>query len=196
MKLVAQFITSNEIAENVYHYSTGAAPTLLEMNNLIDAYIAWETAHGANFRNTNTALTRVTAIDLSTQTSPEVDRQVLPTISGTVASPACPNNVTIAVAHRTALRGRSFRGRTYHIGMANAMTLGNQLLIGQVAPLVAAYTLLITLGVAPVFTLGVLSRYHDQVRLNPCVWTPCTAITLENNLDSQRRRLAAHNRHN
>lgn len=195
MKLVAQYISAGEITENVFNYSTGAAPTVATMNNLIDAYIAWETAHGAHMRASTTGLQRVTATDLSTETAPVVDRQVLPEIDGLDTAAQAPNNVTLAFAVRTPLRGRSYRGRIYHIGMAQDMYVENLMVNTTLTAFVTAYSLLLSLGVAPIFHLGVLSRYHDKVRLDTCVWTQATAITANQQLDSQRRRLPGHNRH-
>lgn len=160
------------------------------MNNLIDAFIAAENGLLKGLRTAGTGLQRVTCADLTTQNGLTVDRAVIPQVVGTAASPQCPNNVTVAIAWRTGLRGRSFRGRTYHIGMSTTYTITNQLVSTVPAPMLAAYTTLISLGVAPVFHLGVLSRQINKVVQNPRVFTPVTACTLDINLDSQRRRLA------
>lgn len=178
------------------HFSSGAALTTTTMNALIDAYIAWETAQGSQIRATTTGLNRIIATDLTTATSPVVDRQVLPVISGIGASQQCPNNVTVAVAIRTALRGRSYRGRIYHIGMPITHCVGSQLLAAERTDYTTRYSLLLALGVAPIFHLGVLSRVQNKVRMANGIWTQATAITIDVNLDSQRRRLPGHNRHN
>lgn len=196
VRLVAQYISSGEIVENVYNFSAGAPPTTATMNNLIDAFIAWETAHGVNMRAATTGLQRVTCTDLSTATGAVVDRQVIPELDGTSPGLQAPNNVTLAFAIRTPLRGRSYRGRIYHVGMPNNQILGNLIVGPTLTSWVGAYSLLLSLGVAPIFHLGVLSRHNGGVRLATCVWTQATAFTANQQLDSQRRRLPGHNRHN
>lgn len=177
------------------HYSSGAPLTALTMNNLIDAYKTWESTSGFGWRNLNTALERVTVSDLTTQNGLVVDRAIVPAINGTVAGETCPNNVTIAVGLRTGLRGRSFRGRIYHIGFATSMTSLNQILPTDLPGFITNYSGLLTLGVAPIFHLQVLSYQTNLLVNNPAVATPVTGITVDVNLDSQRRRLPGHNRH-
>lgn len=165
------------------------------MNNLIDAYIAWENAQGAHMRSQGTELMRVIATDLSTANGPIVDRAVLPPVIGLVATAPCPSNVTMAVALRTGHRGRSYRGRIFHIGTCETMRVGNLVAAATITDTVQRYTLLLSLGVAPIFHLGVLSRRQNKVDLDPQIWTQATSVTLDNELDSQRRRLPGHNRH-
>lgn len=195
VQLVAQYGMGTEIAENVMHFTSGAAPTTTTMNALIDAYIAWETAQGSQIRPNVVGLNRLVATDLTTPTGPVVDRQVLPVISGVGVGQMCPNNVTVAVAVRTAKRGRSYRGRIYHIGVPVSHCVGSQLLAAERTDYVTRYSLLLALGVAPIFNLGVLSRQQNGNKINPAIFTPATSITIDINLDSQRRRLPGHNRH-
>lgn len=195
VQLNAIYGSNNEVVENVFHYSSGVAPDATTMNALIDAYITWETVTGKFTRNQNTVLKEMVAIDLSAANGTLVDRAVVPQISGTVAGTVCPNNVTVALAKRTGQRGRNFRGRVYHIGMAASSTLGNQITDASRTALLQAYTLLITLGVAPIFHMQVLSKWDHTVWRGTSLVTPVTGFTMDPNLDSQRRRLAGHNRH-
>lgn len=196
VQLVAKYTSWNEIVENVYHYSSGGPVSTATLNNLIDAFINIENTNLKALRPTQTVLTEVSAADLTTASSAFVDRAVNPTIPGTNAGLGCPNNVTIAVAWRTGKRGRSFRGRTFHIGMTETMRTGNTITSGALAAFIAAYSNLLVLGAAPIFNLGVLSKQQNKVKLDPCIFTPATACTIDVNLDSQRRRLPGHNRHN
>lgn len=195
VQLVAKYTSWNEIVENVYHFSSGAAPTTATMNNLIDAFVNIENTNLKALRATQTVLTEVSCADLSSATGAFVDRAVNPTIAGTNAGLGCPNNVTIAVAWRTAKRGRSYRGRTFHIGFTETMRTGNTITSGALAAFIAAYSNLLVLGAAPIFNLGVLSGRQGGVDINPRIFTPATACTIDVNLDNQRRRLPGHNRH-
>lgn len=196
VQLVAQYNSLGEICENVYHYSSGAAPTATTMNALIDAFIAYEVAQLNTIRNTSTALTRLTATDMGSASGVLVDRAVVPATVGTNAGTADPNNVTVAVSWRTGLRGRSFRGRTFHIGMSETLRTANHVADVAVPFFISKYTGLIVLGVAPIFTLQVVSRFSNKVKRLTGIATPVTAVTLDTLLDSQRRRLPGHNRHN
>lgn len=102
-----------------------------------------------------------------------------------------PGNVTVAITWRTANVGKSYRGRTYHIGLLSRQILGNQLAGGTMAGLLAAYTeLTAAIHADAFFTQGVVSRYSNGVKRETGVFTPITQVTMDSALDSQRRRLA------
>lgn len=140
-------------------------------------------------RSTSTSLTRVVATDLSAPNGLVVDRAIIPGLNGTATGVPAAGNVTFAVAWRTGRGGRSYRGRTYHIGMTEGMRTGNSINGTLVNDILAAYTSLITLGVTPIFHLQVVSRQQGNLWINPAIATEVTAATLDIFLDSQRRRL-------
>lgn len=195
VKLTAVYNSLGEICENIYHFSSGGPADSVAMNNLIDAFVAWENSDGKGNRPNTTQLTRVIATDLTVADGVLVDRAIVPQIVGVTGGVQCANNVTIAVAYRTGHRGRSFRGRTFHIGFPEGYRVGNTITGAAQTFLIQAYTHLLTLGVAPIFHLGVVSRYSGTVRRPTGIWTQATAVTLDTNIDSQRRRLPGHNRH-
>lgn len=184
-----------EPCENVYHYQFAAPPTASDMNLLIDAMKAWELNHAAALRNVATELTRIRARDLSTQNGVIVDRQVIPTIVGADTTIGLPNNVTVAVSHRTGLGGRSFRGRTFHIGLSDNQVGNNQVLPPTLTALGQVYTLLLAVNPAGSQPLVVVSRRHNKADRAVGIATPVTDIVVNKFIDSQRRRLPEHNRH-
>lgn len=110
--------------------------------------------------------------------------------AGTVASPVNPGNVTVAVSLRTANRGKSGRGRIYHIGLAESQTSGNQLATGVDTTLADAYFDFqadVELDAGAV--MGIVSFQKDLVVRNPGVFQHITAILVGPNLDSQSRRV-------
>jgi hypothetical protein len=111
---------------------------------------------------------------------------------GTNIQPQLPNNVTIAMSLNTALRGRSFRGRIYHIGLTeNDVTL-NTIPGTTLTPLIAAYEaarLLAAGSGSQTFQLAVLSYYAAKAIRTTPVATPVTSISSDGIIDAQRRRL-------
>jgi len=66
--------------------------------------------------------------DLRSGTAPAWDANITPVI-GTNISDGMPPQVAMVVTHRTGLRGRSFRGRTYHAGLGeDSSTTSGQIL--------------------------------------------------------------------
>jgi hypothetical protein len=97
--------------------------------------------------------------------------------------------VTAAISWRTAKRGRSYRGRSFHIGMTSTMVTGSTLTAGTITSLTTAYNALLTAVNASGIALCVVSRFQNHVQLTNGESTPITVATIEGNLDSQRRRL-------
>jgi hypothetical protein len=102
-----------------------------------------------------------------------------------------PGNVTIVATWTTGLRGRSYRGRTYSVGLAGVHVSGNQLTSAGLTAYQAAYQALLTAinAHANNYRLVVLSRRHNNAWRDQAVATVVTNVGLEANLDSQRRRL-------
>lgn len=187
------FTYLGQVCENVFHVIQGdgaTAPTIPEMNALGDALLAYETQFGSVARSNQAALQNVIVRDLTTQSAPAVIRQPGAPIVGQVATQPMPGNVTVAVKWNTALRGRSFRGRTYHIGLVASGVAGDQLVPATLNDLLARYAQLRTSinGVAGC-TMGVVSFAHNNFWRDAGLFTPITSATIDPNLDSQRRRL-------
>jgi hypothetical protein len=108
-----------------------------------------------------------------------------------VTGAAMPNSIASVVSIKTALRGRSYRGRIYHMGIPDAHVTDNLMGTAQVTALQAAYQAAVLLAIAgnPDFRLGVLSYYNlGNLRGTP-VFTPATEVSVDARVDSQRRRM-------
>lgn len=196
-QLTAIYSQSGQIVENVYHFTGGAEWDTTSLGALGIAFENWETAHGSAIRNTNTALFKLLIVDLAVADSFLVVSTA--TIDGTVASEPLPNNVSLAVKWTTNKRGRSFRGRTFHIGLCEAMrdsTDHNSINTGFETSLLFVYDALLTTawpnGAVPV----VASSRTGGAWRTTGVTTPIIAANLTDLVfDSQRRRLPFHNVH-
>lgn len=180
-----------EICQNVIHYEKSASWTaaqLLELCALVKtAYVA-----GLHFRMSNQlSLIEIKATDLSTQTGPSVTYTTgLPDV-GAKVSASLPNNVAIVITKRTALRGRSFRGRIYHPGLTEGDVTGNIVASGELASIIGNWTSLLTGNLSgPIpYDMVVVSRQNNGAILTTGVTTPITNLSSDGSVDSQRRRL-------
>ena len=136
-------------------------------------------------------LREVKVTDLTTVTGLQVSN--VPNIVGTVNSPALPTNATLSVSFRTHLRGRSYRGRNYIVGLAEASVTGDAVLSSPLAIVASAYAQIpdylpeLTEDTAWV----VVSREQDNAVLEVGVATEVTTVVIvDDSIDSQRRRLA------
>lgn len=105
-------------------------------------------------------------------------------------NPALPGNVACCVSLHTATGGRSGRGRIYHYGIsAHAIdgTDGNWFNTADLGDIHTAYVDLMTTFDDAVTKLAVASRLHG-------VAYPVTSVTVDNKVDSMRRRLAGRGR--
>ena len=105
---------------------------------------------------------------------------------------AMPGNVTVAIKKVTGLRGRSYRGRIYHCGLVQSQVAAQSLTTGVATTLRNAYLPLLTYpwtdtGWAHV----VVSKYTNNAPRVTGVTTLVTDFTVNNQIDSQRRRLHA-----
>jgi len=137
------------------------------------------------------ALRAIKATSLASETAPGIELAVSPPSVGTGTSPQLPNNVTIALKWVTALRGRSFRGRTYHIGLAEGQVALNAVDSAHLANLLTAYESINDYleAVNPDWDLVVASRYSQGLPRVSGLATPITGVTSDGVIDSQRRRL-------
>lgn len=182
----------NDIMENVYDVlGTGAwtAATLLSLGSQMRD---WENTIAKNQRSVQIALTRITVTDQTTAGATGVDMPVAPAINGTVPGVMAPGNVTWCIKKTTGLRGRSFRGRTYWIGMPTTFYT-SALMDPTKAGLIVAALNAIGTSISTVNggQLVIVSRRTGgAVRPGNAVVTPVVNFaSTDLILDSQRRRL-------
>lgn len=199
----AQLVYTMELepCENVYHVTYGAAPTQASLLTLAGVFAAWETANGSQHRSNQCALHTIRLRDIAVPSGQELIFTVTPAISGINASAPLPNNCTIATAFRTGVAGRSNRGRSYWIGMTQSMVSANNVVGSIETAILADYTALKTALAGNGTPLVVLSKYSGTgptgkpLPRGSGVTTPVISFSMDDTVDSQRRRLPGHNRH-
>jgi hypothetical protein len=131
----------------------------------------------------------IQARDMSTQFGPNVVDIPVPPILGTVGGDYLPFNAAVVITLRTGLAGRSFRGRLYHIGLAESNITGNVINTVYQTSLGNLYASLITPGGANNPTMVVASRYSNGLPRVTGLTTPVSSLQINTRVDTQRRRL-------
>ena len=103
---------------------------------------------------------------------------------------AMPNSVAICVSHRTANRGRSFRGRTYITGIPSDQQNASRLNPGPMATILDAFTQMREAANTAALPFVIVSKRSGGAPRAIGLSTPVTqSVIIDNVLDSQRRRL-------
>jgi len=176
--------------ENVYHVhrpsTSWDATSLTSMAAILKAW--WDASLKGQVSNAAN-LVEIIATDFTTPNSARVEYTTGLPIAGTNAGAALPANVTAAISWRTAFRGRSFRGRTFHVGFTGTMIVGSAVAGASQTALQTAYNALMVAVNSADTQLVVVSRFAASLPRIAGISTPITAVTVDGNVDSQRRRL-------
>lgn len=184
-----------EVCENVFHFQGDTTPEPADMTALGTAVQNWRLTNLRPLQSNACLLTKVKVQDLSVVSGLGIEQTLSPASQGSLTDPSLPNNCTIAVALKTGFSGRSFRGRSFHVGLTEILRTGNQITGTTQTSLITAYMALRGPFSVNNYVLGVLSTRFGGVPRLTGVFTPVNAVTVDLNLDSQRRRLPGHNRH-
>ena len=184
------FNWSDQVVENVLHYQVAGGPTPAHMTEIGAALVSWFGSGHDVIVGDEVQLTEVRLTDLTTQFSPGVTFTAgLPIVGGHV-SPSLPNNVSIAITKRTALRGRAYRGRIYHIGLTESQVTENAVSPTTLATIIDSYEsireLTISAGTIP---MVVVSRYLGGDERSAALVNVIIGFSSDGIVDSQRRRL-------
>lgn len=184
------FIYDSQYCINKHHFENTAGWDEGSLNNLGTAIREWWDTEIKASAPTTLQLVEIEVVDLTLGSGLGITVATGLPITGTNAALQLPNNVTVAVKKGTGLVGRSFRGRTYHIGLTEANVDGNRINASTVTLLTNAYDALREpLGVVIPVDMVVLSEWSGGVQRAAGVATPVTAIAVDPVIDSQRRRL-------
>jgi len=182
--------TAGGIAENVINFRKSGGWTLGDLSDLAAAVEdSWETNISPIVAETIT-LRETVATDISSEHGGQVTD--VGGISGGQGNPVLPNNVTFVVSFRTASRGRSYRGRLYHVGITENFVTLDSLGDSNAAAFQADYENFFADIVTAVAGAEhvIVSRCQSGVWLTVAEVTPVTSYFVDSTIDSQRRRLA------
>jgi hypothetical protein len=181
-----------QISKNVLNFrKVAGSVNAADLETISTTYGTWFTGAGNDKVSSQISLESISTRDLTAEAS-FIDTNVMaPAIAGALASAVMPMSVTLAFKLATGIAGRSYRGRVYFVGLAEASVTGDYVAVGDANSirdaLVALNTAMHTAG----YELVVVSRYHEGVVRENAVVTPVTSISyVDLRVDTQRRRLA------
>jgi hypothetical protein len=168
---------------------SSGAPTPTDLSDLSATGEAWFTSHLDALMGTDVTLRQVRATDMTSQGAPQdIETSGL---AGTAGNTSMTNNVARVVSHRTAKRGRSYRGRSYLSGVPKGLdTSATSFTTGHATDLVNAFTSLQSTLDTIGFDIVVASTQHNGAVTNPAELNEVIAFVVDTNFDSQRNRLA------
>lgn len=188
-RFAMEYLWQGELAVNVFHVAYESPWTENDLDIVCSALMDWFNNEAKSDVSSTVSLEVIRARDLSTETGPQLDYTDGLPITATSAAASAPNNCTFAVQWRTAKSGRSYRGRTFHIGLTTTKYSANQLTPANTTAFETVYNSLITAITTSGYTMVVLSRYANGTQRPSGVYEPITSCRINRTLDSMRRRL-------
>jgi hypothetical protein len=182
--------------ENTLYFNKIGGFTLADAVSLGGDLLTWWASLYSVPLSTNISLREIYITDLSSATGFTTTQPApVPAPTGDINTESMPNAVALAVSFRTALRGRSFRGRNYVSGITIDGVIINTVTSTVLASIVAAYEGLFTIASAAGLTWVVVSRFSGVDSLGkPIPRTSGIAteiqavLIVDATVDSQRRR--------
>lgn len=173
-----------------FDFKYNSTPGLTERTNLAVAMHTFWTNQLKPQITSGVQLTEIDVTDLSSASGPTYTLIISPSEAGTHTGAPEPPNVALVVTHRTAQRGRSFRGRTYLWGLDKAQENNSyDFNLTYVGNIVTAMGWLLTAANTAAGIWSVVSRFANNAPRVNAVVTPITAVSADQYMDSQRRRL-------
>ena len=190
------YLCGTQRVENVYYVTRGAIPTGAQLIALWTLLRDWENVTAKVQRSSQTQLVLIALTTTDGPGGPVYEAPVSPVIPGSNASGQFSCILSVAVKHTTGLAGRSYRGRSYWIGIpTNALANQESVSTTFANAIAACYTTLRTSLAAAGWTFCVASQYSGVAivdgrrRAIPRAagfLTPITASSAEVGLDTQR----------
>lgn len=175
--------------ENVLHYRSLVTPAVEDMELLAQVLVETWDAFIQPLVAPAVQLVMVRVTSLVSDYAPVVEYVTGLPLAGTLAGTAAPNNVTVVIKFSTLARGRSFRGRLYHVGLTSNSFTNNTLQSAYRTSLQVAWAAFQDLGTDQDWRLVVASRVSGGVPRTEGVTTMVSGVSVNPTLDSQRRRL-------
>lgn len=182
------FSLGDQRIENVFHNYNAAGWDVSSMTTLASGYKEWFRDVLAPNVTYLMNLNLIRVVDMTTQNAPGIDYvDGLPLGGEALTVDALPSTVAAVVKWVTLYRGRSYRGRTYHTGIPENVTVINTLNTTFRDTLQAAYDELRQFF-ATTTPLVVVSRFQNGAYLTTGIHTTITGVYVSGVLGNQRRR--------
>lgn len=190
VKVEMIYTTPGGSAENTLYFKHPDGWSAEEAALLAADIAGWQDTSLAPLQSNQVALRLIKVTDLESETGFAIDVAVTPTQAGELTSPILPGNVTGAIKFGTNARGRSYRGRNFVLGLTEAEVVGDTIDLTVATAYEIAYGVLLDAIDRSGTQHVVVSLCHDGVWRTTGVATVITSYSMEQTVDSQRRRLA------
>lgn len=176
--------------ENVYHVLYDVAPGEAERTAVGGFFHSWYTNNLKAQLHNLYQLELIRVVDLTSQNAPSTELVINPPETGLVGGAQSVASNAMVVTHRTGLRGRNYRGRTYVGGIpGGSIATAVDFDLTKVTNMLTAFTALLTIINVTGRQLVVLSKFLNKVPRGQGVSTPITGFSADTHVDAQRRRL-------
>ena len=188
-KVEMVFTQAGQIVQNVYHVRNTEFVTPGSLINIAEVFKDWWDVELQTLVSNKVTLNSIKVTSLATATALGIEYVTGLPLAALGSPNALPNNATVAVKWVTGVRGRSHRGRTYHIGLSTIQVSESTLNEVSQTALQTAYNTLITMASDADLPLVVASKISNGVLREVGEITFITGCSINRTLDSQRRRL-------
>jgi len=188
-KCEMRFTQYGQKIENVLYVHQHEPFTPVSMDGVGSILVLWYTTNMVPRVVSGLSLNEIKITDMSAVDAPTESFTTDLPVVGSYGDSGLPSNVTLAVKLCTQKRGRSFTGRQFICGIPDGSNDGNQITTAALGFFKAAYEALVTDLSTGGVDLSVVSFVHNKALRTEGIATPVTSITIDPNLDSQRRRL-------
>jgi hypothetical protein len=183
-----RWTVSDQLVENTLYFEHTGAILTADLVDLAGYLETWATTVFIGSMPSNVVWRECYVTDLTTQTAETYTSNLEVGDAGTQGA-AAPNNVTIAVSFRTAVRGRSGRGRNYVPAITAANVTAN-VVSSAFRNAIQSYYLNMQTSLPAGWEWVVVSRYTNGAPRVTGQTYPVTAVVFSDSyVDSQRRRL-------
>lgn len=176
---------------NVYNVLDTESHDEARLGEIADTFKEWWDTFMAPIHNPSYVLQSIKATNLTSSAGPQVIRSYSTDNQGTNAGGEAAGNAAGVISWKTALIGRSFRGRTYvgafsESAIASAQTFDGAAVTAMLDAGTGLLDALSAIGAA----LAVLSRVAAGVQRVAGLLTEIISVVVDNKVDSMRRRTA------
>lgn len=191
IKVCLRFTKAGQQVCNVFHVLGPATPTTTDMETIAGIFVGAWSDHMQAVTTPDVSLEAVEVTDISVAGGLGIVYTTGLPLVGSSSGNATPNNVTVATKLLTGRTGRSYRGRSYNIGIStNNLQADQQHITSALQGVIGAFfaELITNLQTAD-FPLAVLSLFTGGAPRAAGVLTAIINVATNLVLDSQRRRL-------
>jgi len=179
-----------EVCQNVFHTHKGDPYETVDLIAAATVFKDWWLEWMQARLPTQLTFDRIESFSLEAFNAPSSTViEDLPAAGTNSSAIPLPNNVTFAVKWITGLRGRSYRGRTFSLGVTEDQRSGNSLQPTALTGYLIAYGALITALDVAGHPLAVVSKVTLGSPRVAGIATEIIGLSIDDTLDSQRRRL-------